>query len=343
MNLFKVLEKIFKLSLFIFTYPFRNTPKSAFHPCLKLISLTVAAIFTWDTVVWSSPDFSPQRALHSSAESGNMAAASFIRDLQIPESLGTIEERYLPEEAGPRNLARTPMVIHIQDAHAHPEAQRNIQAILENLARGKKIGKVALEAAFGKIEPKAFHFFPVREANEAMMDHLAKMGELTGAELFALKQKGAQTEVYGVEDPDLYRKSYRLFQAVKSAKDQIQPVLAGYRRSLEQLEAGVFDEELRNFVQKRRLWEEKRDDSLEYFKLLNRLSIQYLHQDLTEPRYQFEWPNLTRLMKADQVEGGLKQEIARRELEDLIREIKAKITLGPKQNFLVTGIQKMAG
>lgn len=266
--------------------------------------------------------------------------------LEIPPELGTVEEIYVPStrrqapgedvEHGARRMA--PFVIHIQDAHAHPEAQQSIQGILEYLAREKKIEKVAVEGAFGRIDRRLFNFFSLPEVNEAVADYLVQIGELSGAELFALRQKGSAVEIYGVENPRLYRESFRLFQRVKTPKARIEKLLHLYQRKLEELEARFLNGELKNFVQKRREWEEKQDQSLEYFKTLKGLSQKYLGLDLADPRHQFEWPNLARVIKVGEMEPSLKQELSRSELERLKKELGEKLPEGRSRQLLLSGL-----
>src|SRR5205807_123898 len=136
-----------------------------------------------------------------------------------------------------------PFIIHIQDAHAQPEAQRNIQAILAYLARNKKIQKIALEGAFGKLEPKQFQFFRDPAASQIMADHLAQMGELTGAELFALDHKAPEVELYGIEEEALYAESFRTFRQVKSRKKETEEVLKAYEKGLDEAEARIFSKD----------------------------------------------------------------------------------------------------
>src|SRR5437016_4059807 len=72
--------------------------------------------------------------------------------IQIPAELGKVEERI----DGP---AGAPLLIHIQSAHGHYEAQKNIQKILEHLRSSYGIDLLLLEGGKGKLHPEYFHFF----------------------------------------------------------------------------------------------------------------------------------------------------------------------------------------
>jgi len=120
--------------------------------------------------------------------------------LQIPEALGRVESVYAAPGAPPE----APFVIHIQDAHAHPEAQYHIDGILEDLRARGLIANVFVEGAEGLLQPNILMVSDRDEVNLAVADYLINKGELTGAERFALKTKG-RFPVIGVEDPDLYQ------------------------------------------------------------------------------------------------------------------------------------------
>ncbi|HLD50564.1 MAG TPA: carbon storage regulator, partial [bacterium] len=279
------------------------------NPFLKALSLSLAFVFTVESSVWAVPD---SLARHSPAGSANG-----IDGIEIPESLGTLQSRYFPETP----VSGKPFIIHIQDAHAQPEAQRNIRAILDYLAQNKKIQKIAVEAAFGKLGPKQFEFFRDPTANGIMADHLTEMGELTGAELFAMGPGSAGVELYGIEEEAIYIESFRAFRQVKSRKQETEEVLRAYDKSLDQTEARVFSKDLWNWIKKKKEWDEKKDEALDYFRALRELAAKYLKLDLSDAANQFEWPNLTRLLKAEETESKFNRETAISQIRELSRVI----------------------
>ena len=275
-------------------------------PFLKALSLLLAFVFIVESSVWAVPEL---LTLPSSTGSANGTAG-----IEIPESLGTLQSRYIPDAP----VSGKPFIIHIQDAHAQPEAQRNIQAILDYLAQNKKIQRIAVEAAFGKMEPKQFEFFHDPAANRLMADHLAEMGELTGAELFAMGPGSAGVELYGIEDEAVYMKSFQTFRQVKSGKKETEEILGAYEKGLDQTEARVFSRDLWNWIKKKKEWDEKKDEALDYFRALRELAAKYLKLDLSTAANQFEWPNLTRLLKAEETESKFNRETAVSQIRELM-------------------------
>ena len=136
---------------------------------LRIVAFFITIIFSWDTVVWSQPTIS--FGVVKSPEQQVFAA------LEIPESIGQISEQFFPKVQN-----QSPVIIHIQDAHANPEAQRNIKAILNYLTEKQLISRIAVEGAFGKINPKILNLLPIQKANDEIINHLSELGEVTGVE-----------------------------------------------------------------------------------------------------------------------------------------------------------------
>lgn len=297
-----------------FLRTFRKTPLSLFKKRLPLrgISLALALVFTAESAVWAAPDALSLRSV-SSPSAG-------VSGIEIPESLGTLQSRYIPENAAPDS----PFIIHIQDAHAQPEAQRNTQALLNYLARNQKIQRIALEGAFGKWDSRPFQFFRDPQANRVMADRLVEMGEWTGAELFTMDPQNTQIELFGVEDKALYAESFRTFRQVKSGKKETAAILREYEQTLEQTEARIFSKDLWKWMQKKKAWDEKKDEALDYFRVLREMASRYLKLDLGDASNQFEWPNLTRLLKAEEMEARFNRETAAAQIRELIVILRAK-------------------
>ncbi|HXV27712.1 MAG TPA: hypothetical protein VD913_01980, partial [bacterium] len=119
----------------------------------------------------------------------------------FPHELGTMQRVYFPENSFRTDDGAPPFVIHIQDAHAHPEVQSKIRDILNWLLKSAESSNpmpaiaVALEGASGGIHPEYLEYFKEFPAsNGAAIDDLYQKGELTGAELFAWDQYNRQKD-----------------------------------------------------------------------------------------------------------------------------------------------------
>lgn len=292
----------------------------------RTFSFFLALLFTWETAAWSAPA-APTVTL----------AGTRLQELQIPPALGSIQERFLPKDADPG----APGIIHIQDAHSHPEAQRNIQKILDDLARRNVIGRIALEGAFGKIDPEIFDFFSYPEINREIVEHLLSLGELTGAELFAFNRRARSVRIHGVDDRRLYHQSFALFRRIKKREPRTLAALQLYLRGLELLENRHLNEDLKKLVLEKRRRETREGPFLEYLEILRKLALKNLKLDLRDPKNQFEWPQLVRVMKLEETEPLANPERLTAEIGKLGRLVTEKLPAGADRERLLRGSRAM--
>lgn len=302
------------------------------HPVLRLTALFTASLFLFQTAAWSAPDLplSFQTVSAPSVSSGPLFAR-----LEIPEAFGTITETFLPGDSENESA-----IIHIQDAHAHPQAQRHIEALLGELARTQAIRAIAVEGAFGRIETSALRLFDTPSLNEAMGEYLVDIGELTGAELFGLKQQGQEIPILGVEEGDLYQKSYEIFRNVKRSDVKKKHFFDSYRKLFQRLAETELSEDLRSLLETRAQWEERADETQKYLGVLQRLARDHLDLDLSNPIRQFEWPSLSRLMRARELEKEFRPELAAKESGELVLALrKARGIDSGTADFLIAVIE----
>ena len=83
-------------------------------PLKKLIAGLLCAVFTATSVV-------PQEALANVAHPISEISIPNTLMLSLPEDIGSIDSFFHGEDTA---------ILHIQEAHGHPEAQKNISKIL---------------------------------------------------------------------------------------------------------------------------------------------------------------------------------------------------------------------
>jgi hypothetical protein len=178
----------------------------------------------------------------------------------IPQRNGDITEFSPGAESPPRQI-----IVMIQDLHANVGVQKNIAAILYRLLRTNKIPSllVCVEGASGEGDVSLLRSLPgfVRHGFEAMLLHKAY---LTGAELAATEAAADWPQqqsvildrirswfrpsrqvgpvsispilLWGVDDPDLYRKNWR---AAKFVDREHYPALEELKVTRQMLSGGA--------------------------------------------------------------------------------------------------------
>ncbi len=304
---------------------------SRFTYFLKTTSAVVAVFFTVNTVFAAAPISINGGAMTSSAVNLGADSFSWFEGLQVPESFGRIESRYWPKETA----VKGPAVIHIQDAHANPEAQRHIAELLGDLEARGIVSRISVEGAAGPLHPEILKVSSRSDINLKMADYLLELGELSGAELFALKHPQAP-EILGAENTDLYRQSYQTFEKVKRAEVLIRPVLDTYAKELERLQIALFPKELHEYVIRSNEWHRSQERSFRYFDLLARYGREYLGLDFHDARLQFEWPMFVRLMALQDMESKIDSEKSRSESQEIVKALNAsgnKISTQDREAF----------
>lgn len=242
-------------------------------------------------------------------------------------------------------------VIHIQDAHANPEAQQNIARILSYLTQKYPDLAIGVEGAAGPLHPEYLNFFSeYPEANQAVVEDLRQKGELNGAELFLLEKRqdgGWRTEdgasafppsalripssVFGVEDPALYRDNLKTYRELLFKRDEIQMLLNPVRAELEKESSLKLNAELREFLKERSRRKEGKYDATgsasdpnlqAYVRYLEKQALKALAIDLKDPIEQLRFPNLLRIVKIEETQKGFDLEKARGQWEEVMEMLK---------------------
>jgi hypothetical protein len=127
-----------------------------------------------------------------------------LSQVRVPENMGKIEEVY----AGKSSQT----VVLVQDAHAIPDAQKSIAALISFFQKQYGINVVALEGASTELDPEMFRSFPDKKILKSVFKEYNDKGHLAGgvaAAIFSGKQETGDGEshakYHGIEDWDLYQ------------------------------------------------------------------------------------------------------------------------------------------
>ncbi|MBI4397881.1 MAG: hypothetical protein HY586_02015, partial [Candidatus Omnitrophica bacterium] len=153
------------------------------------------------------------------------------------------------EAASPANSPR-PLIIHIQDAHANPEAQKNIAQMIRVLHQYSGIDTVFIEAGIGKLDARFLRFTPDGELNKKIAARLTELGEMTYADL-SLFDLGNEIEFLGIENPALYVPEIQALRSVLAHESEIDAYLKTQRKSLDRQLSRIWNKDFRDFLKKR--------------------------------------------------------------------------------------------
>jgi UDPglucose 6-dehydrogenase len=263
----------------------------AFHPCALEASFVSDLLKIEDKKTSSSyPDFLSK----------------------IPSHLATLHVLQ------PAHSSEIPFVIHIQDAHANPEAQSRIKDLLKWIVEESSKFKsasllIGLEGAEGDLHPEYFNFFKnLAEINHAMVEDLFKKGEVTGGELFAWEMReesGRKIQFKGVEDQKLFERNLYVYKNLtfheNSFKKDIQPL----KDQLDLLRSNLKSQELKEFLETRSKLKQGHYGAhkitpqfMPYISKLREYALKNLRIDFQDPIEQLRFPQMARVFALAELE-----------------------------------------
>ncbi|MCM8775647.1 MAG: hypothetical protein NC930_04770, partial [Candidatus Omnitrophica bacterium] len=169
-----------------------NRPKqrSAYSRILRGVAVCTVFVFSMTSAVWIPPAFSaPETQGRVSDPANPMITTGMIK---IPAEFGAIEEQNKASDQGP-------LVILIQDAHAIPDAQSNIERLIGYLQKTYGIPLVALEGAESGLDAQIFKSFPDQKKLKAVLQGYYDRGELSGGTGAAILNT-SKSVYHGIED-----------------------------------------------------------------------------------------------------------------------------------------------
>ncbi|HNX67865.1 MAG TPA: UTP--glucose-1-phosphate uridylyltransferase [Candidatus Omnitrophota bacterium] len=231
-----------------------------------LAGMVVVTFFATNTLT-------PAPLVHAASEVPGLS--SRISDFKIPAAFGKTTELL----SASRN---SPVLIHIQEAHANYDAQKNIKAILEHLVKNYGVKLVFVEGAANKLQPELFNFFPQDQAlNQAVTDSLMMAGQLTGAEVFLIDQNGTtrDAEGFGVENADAYLKDREAYRQVYENRKTLDGFLSDIYLQWQKQAGVTLNKDLREFLCRHVDFEEERVPLQDWLETLRIASKAFLFQD----------------------------------------------------------------
>jgi hypothetical protein len=234
------------------------------------------------------------------------------------------------QEAAPSKEPHAKTVFLLQDLHLHFEAQTNIAATIDSLARALKSKNshlmVGMEGADVAIDDfSRTNSYPHRKVLRQAAQAMLKANILNGTEYAAFGYLGENAEgpvslpftVTGVEDWDEYKANVEAIRDAVPLKDKVKSALSDLKRTLAGLKKKYYTPEMNQYDAKRTAFEQGTLGLPDY--------VLYLDSVLPAPGR-----NTRLLIEAALMEGSIdfaKVEMERsRMLEDLIRKLTEKET-----------------
>jgi len=158
-----------------------------------------------------------------------------LNEIQVPIDIGSVHETFQGTEPE--------TVILIQDAHAIPDAQRNIQKVINHFQTEYGVRLVALEGASSKLDPQIFKSFPDQALLRELFQTYFERGELTGGNAAAIFNE-SESAYYGIEDWDLFEAGLAPYLRAMQAEPKLLSFLTEKAAQLKSDKKQVYSAEL---------------------------------------------------------------------------------------------------
>ncbi len=208
----------------------------------------------------------------------------------------------------PTNKQPIATVLHIQDVHMNPEAQRNISGAIQLLSKQNKIGVIALEGAFAPIELSPFHNFPHQPTVRGVADYLLKERKISGVMHAMLGKDGA---VVGIDDEPHYLANVAAYRGSIPLRAAVKREIWERKQEIAIKKSQIFNSQLLAFDAKTMAYHDKKLTMAEYLPLLEsksdedgqlRIFLEALHLESSRIRTVKNYSRYMKLVESIDIE-----------------------------------------
>lgn len=189
----------------------------------------------------------------------SLCYAEDTSSITIPEKYGSIIETH--------NGTNGKLIVHIQDAHANYEAQKNIANILELLIKDNNLNLVLRE---GTDTDKDFSYLR-KEANLEVRtraaEKLLKNATIRGEDYLTLTT-GYNISLQGIEDRPLYDENRNAIWEMDKFKDEALDYIYKIALAADSLKPKIYNEGLLNIDKAKKAYDNEEVDLVKYYESL---------------------------------------------------------------------------
>ncbi len=258
-----------------------NYSVGCFSPrIVRILALITLWFFSASSAGQAAHSFNPPAHSPASTQSTQLDQARLVSALAGAGKIRLAE----PISLTPLTVSSgaSPVIIHIQDAHANYSAQKNIAQVIEKITgefrkaaavSGRPLDTlqigIAVEGFEGAPDLSGISKLPKSEIRRRAADFFMKQALITGAEyeLFAV---GSKSHYFGVDAKEFLKRDVALYLAVLQESQKVESLLQEIASKIVQSEQKLKNQNLRLFYTRRREAERDKEKYLDYLQFLFR-------------------------------------------------------------------------
>ncbi len=197
-----------------------------------------------------------------------------VKSVTIPGEIGKIQESFQGKGDS--------VVVLIQDAHAIPDAQRNIQKLIEHFQKQYGLNLIGVEGSAAELDPQIFRSFPDKKILKKIFEDYFEKGELTGATAAAIfsPANGPAAVFRGVEDWPLYEEGLGFYLKAMKSRPGFEKQLSETKKRQQAEKQKIYSGQLFEIDQALEAFHENRQDLLSVLKKLDAIKNPALGSEL---------------------------------------------------------------
>ncbi len=246
-----------------------------------------------------------------------------VSDVTIPEDAGYVVDTHAPA-ASPRY----PMLVHIQEAHADPQAQRHLVAVLEQLIGKHGLRLIMVEGGEGDVRLSSLRSYAPADHRRSVAQRYLSLGLISGEEYVDLISEYPLI-LWGIEEEGLYQRNVDAFLESEAVQDGVMQTLTSVRETLSTLQPRLFDSAVNELHEQQQAFNRDQLDVNGYadylVTLAKRLGVS-----------QESYPQVRLLREVHEVGQRVDRQAVAREQQALIRELRARHPSQALQDFLAS-------
>jgi hypothetical protein len=260
-----------------------------------------------------------------------------LLELQFPADAAILHELWLPKN----NSQNLRVILHIQDAHCHFEAQMNIAKLIEKLMPKYDINLVAVEGTSGPIDTSSLTKFTDEEVKEKVVKYFIKKGKITGPEYVSIVKK-IPFSLVGIEDATVYDNNLTAFKKLLPFRQESQILCDAIQQSFFDLKPIIFSKKLYQTDQHIQNYRSGKLSIREFAKILEQ-EFQIIHNGKKHEFLKEKTPHFLIFLESMNLEKNLNSQAQQTENLLLQKKLNASLTKEKLSELIAASLQVRLG
>lgn len=163
------------------------------------------------------------------------------------------------------------IIINIQDLHCHPETQKNIVKIIDQINKKYNLNEVYLEGAVGNVDTSLLSSLKKTELGNQIIESLLNLGRLSGAEYYSVV-KDKNKFIVGIEDNVIYEENIQLLNQILSVYPDVSTICRQLDSEIKNVKKDYFNKDIRRLERLTYKFKKNKIDAKTYYGELEKIA-----------------------------------------------------------------------